>query len=291
MMGNRRRQGFAAVLFCVILMEKRGSAMQTIIDIYTNNAAFQLLEAAKNNRNKRHRQGYFLIEGVKAIDLALARGWPLEGAVIARERALSRWAEAILQKAPKVYRLPPELMARLSDKEETSELLLLGQIRQTPLEALRAENGLFLLLDRPASPGNLGSVIRSADAFAADGLLISGHSADLFDPQTVRASIGTLFTLPCACIAGPEALAAFRAQNPGLRLIGTSAKGEISIDRLDLTAPTLLLMGNETSGLSRGYKAMCDVLATIPIHGAASSLNLASAASICLYEAARQRNL
>ncbi|MDR0896251.1 MAG: RNA methyltransferase [Oscillospiraceae bacterium] len=264
--------------------------MQTIIDIYSNNAAFQLLEAAKHNRNKRHRQGYFIIEGVKAIDLALARGWPIEGALHARDKALSRWAEAILRQAPKVYRLPPELMARLSDKEETSELLVLGRTQQTPPAALCADNGLFLLLDRPASPGNLGSVIRSADAFGANGLLISGHSADLFDPQTVRASIGTLFTLPCACIEGPEALIAFRAQNPGIRLIGTSAKGEMPIDQVDLTAPTLLLMGNETSGLSRGYKALCDVLATIPIQGAASSLNLASAASICLYEAARQRN-
>lgn len=262
---------------------------QQTIEVYTNNATFQLLEAAKNNRNKRHRQGYFFIEGVKAIDLALAVGWPLKGAVCARGRQLSGWGRQVLAAAPCVYSLAPELMEQLSERDETPELMLLGQLQTRSLTDIPHKSGLYMLLDRPQSPGNLGSVIRSADAFGADGLIVSGHSADVYDPQTIRASIGTVLTLPVACVNGPACLDEMRGWHPDIRFVGTSAKGEAPLHRCDLSGPVVLLMGNETDGLAWAYREGSDILARIPIQGAASSLNLASAASIALYEAHRQR--
>lgn len=263
---------------------------QKIIEIHANNAQFQLLEAAMHNRNKRLRQGFFFIEGVKAVNLALQCGWPLEGAVCPRERALSAWAKDVLARVPLVYRLPDALMAQLSQREESSELMLMGRIQAHRLADLPPDKSLYLLLDRPMNPGNLGTIIRTADAFNAGGLIISGHAADIYDPQTLRASIGTLLTLPIARIQGPGELQTLREKIPGLRLVGTSAKGPRSIMQEQLKGPVLLMMGNETDGLSRAYKDMSDALVTIPIHGAASSLNLAAATAICLYEAMRQNN-
>lgn len=263
---------------------------QKVIEIHSDNAAFQVLESVKHNRNKRHRQGYFLIEGVKAINLALESGWPVHGAVVERGKALSNWAADVLKKAPAVYRLAPSLMERLSDKEDTSELILLGGMRKRDISGLPKNSGLYMLLDRPMSPGNLGSVIRSADAFSADALLVCGHSADIYDPQTIRASIGTLFTLPVFLLDGPDGLDVLKQEIPGICFIGTSAKAEKTLNDVDMRGPVLLLMGNETHGLSKALKEKCDVLVKIPIGGAVSSLNLASAASICLYEAKSQRN-
>ena len=123
----------------------------------------------------------------------------------------------------------------------------------------------------------------------ADALLMVGHSADVYDPACVRATIGTLFTLPVVRLEGVQDLLPLRERYPDMQWVGTSAHGTVSLDAVDLSRPTLLMMGNETVGLSRACKEACDVLARIPIFGAASSLNLACATSICLYEAQRQR--
>ena len=152
---------------------------------------------------------------------------------------------------------------------------------------------LVVLFDRPASPGNLGSLIRSCDALGADGLLVTGHATDVYDPECVRASTGSLFSVPVVRIHQQAVLnnwlGTFRERWPTLQQVGADEAGPCRLDEHDFRAPTLLLLGNETWGLSAGYKAQCDVLVHIPMHGAASSLNVASAGSILLYEIARQR--
>lgn len=261
------------------------------IEIHSRNDTFQLLEAAMRNRNKRHRQGFFVVESVKGINLALQTpGWEARGVVYARGRRLSPWAQEILRR-PRLahYVLPEALLSELSDREETSEILLLCSIRNFALSDIALRSGLLLLTDRTQNPGNLGSIIRSADAMGADALLMVGHSADVYDPACVRATIGTLFTLPVVRLEGVQDLLPLRGRYPDMQWVGTSAHGTVSLDAVDLSRPTLLMMGNETVGLSRACKEACDVLARIPIFGAASSLNLACATSICLYEAQRQR--
>ena len=150
-----------------------------------------------------------------------------------------------------------------------------------------------MLFDRPASPGNLGTLIRSADALGADGLVITGHAADLYDPETISASVGTLFTLPTVRVASPRELepwfAQIREQIGPFEFVGSSAKAEHEITEHDWTRPTLLVIGNETVGMSAHYRELCDVIVKIPIGGSATSLNVACAASILLYEIQRQR--
>ena len=148
-----------------------------------------------------------------------------------------------------------------------------------------------MLCDRPASPGNLGTVVRSADAFGACGVLTTGHSADFYDPQCIRASIGTTFHVPFAGFGSAEDAVRFiRALPVPMQIVGTSAHGTAALHEADLSKPTVLIVGNETFGMSKAWKEACDLLLRIPIYGAASSLNVGSAASICLYEIARQRD-
>jgi TrmH family RNA methyltransferase len=152
---------------------------------------------------------------------------------------------------------------------------------------------LGVLLDRPASPGNVGSVIRSADALGARGVIVTGHAADIYDPRCVRASTGSLFALPVVRVPGHRVvsagLAARRARGCPIVLAAADERGGTDLFDVDLTRPVLLLIGNEGTGLSAAWRDLSDVVVSIPMAGAASSLNAANAATVLLYEAARQR--
>ena len=266
-----------------------------LLKMTVRNAAYQKFETLQRNREKRTREKLFFVEGVHPIEQAIAAGWEFEAIGFAAGRRLSGWAMDMRAKtkAETEYEIAPELMAELSNREEPCELIALVKQRADGLMRMaeRADGkALFIVFDRPQNPGNLGTVIRSADAFGADGLIITGHGADLYDPQCVRATIGAIFHMPVAAMASAEeALQWLDGLNVRPQVVGTSAKGEGLISEIDLTGPTALVVGNETFGMSKAWKAGCDKLAKIPICGAASSLNVGCAASICLYEIARQR--
>jgi 23S rRNA (uridine2479-2'-O)-methyltransferase len=269
-----------------------------VVRVYSENATFQHFETLRRNREKRQRQREFVVEGVRAINLALEYGWTINGWLYAPERKPSGWATQILdqQAAPVCYELAEPLLAKLSSKAETSELLALVAMPPDDLARIPISPTLLVMIfDRPASPGNLGTLIRSCDALGADGLIITGHAVDLYDPETVSASVGSLFAVPAVRISSPRDLepwfAAARDAIGPVQIVGTSAKAERSLTAHDWTQPTVLVIGNETTGLSAHYRQRCDTLVTIPQVGAATSLNVACAASIVLYEIQRQRNL
>jgi len=266
-----------------------------ILKMSVRNAAFQRFETLQRNREKRTRERLFFVEGVHPIEQAVYAGWEFEALGYAAGKRLSGWALDMRARAQAQteYEILPELMAELSNREEPCELIALVRQRTDGLQRMARKAGgrsLFVVFDRPQNPGNLGTIIRSADAFGADGLIVTGHGADFYDPQCVRATIGAMFQLPFAAMASAEeALAWINGLDVRPVIVGTSAKGDCLLSEVDMTGPTVLLIGNETFGLSKAWKAGCDRLAKIPIYGAASSLNAGCAASICLYEIARQR--
>jgi 23S rRNA (uridine2479-2'-O)-methyltransferase len=193
--------------------------------------------------------------------------------------------------------LAPDLLAELGEKADgRPELVAVAELPADDLDLIPADD-LFLgiVLDRPASPGNIGSIIRSADAFGAHGVIVTGHAADVYDPRSVRASTGSLFTVPVVRCAShrevAEWLAARRAQGWPVVLAGADEHGDRAVFDADFTGPTLLVVGNEGTGLSSAWRDLSDCLVSIPMTGAASSLNAANAATAILYEAARQRIL
>lgn len=157
------------------------------------------------------------------------------------------------------------------------------------------------VVDRPSSPGNLGSIIRSSHALGADGVIVTGPGTDVYHPLTVRASMGSLFALPVVRLESHrevgrwvERLAAARARRGRegrMQLVGTGADAAAPLSNVDLTRPTVLMFGNEAKGLARGYRDMCDALVRIPMEGGVNSINVACAAAIVLYEAQRQRRV
>jgi tRNA G18 (ribose-2'-O)-methylase SpoU len=267
-----------------------------VIQVRSENNHFQHAEVLKRNRVKRQQYGEFYVEGVMSINRAIANAWPMSTLIYSTERRLSKWAHGVIETASAETHLvlPLSLMDKLSDKEEPSELLAILEMPPDDLKRIPVKGDLVVLVcDRPSNPGNLGAIIRSSDALKADGLVITGHSIDLYDPQTIRASMGSLFALPVVRIPSHRELVAWldeiRRVVGGVQFVGTSAKAETDLTDVDWTAPTVLAVGNETLGLSNRYKELCDLLVRIPIYGSATSLNVACAASVLLYEIDRQR--
>ncbi len=268
-----------------------------IISIQSPNADFQQIEALRRNRKKRSQMGMFFVEGVRSIEQAILHRWHIKALVYSREKRLSDWAEGVLRRAgaERLYELPLALMDELSQKDEASELIALVEIPPNELGCIPIRPDLLVvILDRPSSPGNLGTVIRSCDALGVHGLVVTGHAVDLYDPETVRATTGSFFSLPGIVLPSHHELLPWletlREQVKGIQVVGTSAKSQTPIDRHDFKTPTVLLVGNETRGLSEAYRSLCDTMVTIPMIGSATSLNIACATSILLYEVSRQRH-
>ncbi|MBB6171948.1 TrmH family RNA methyltransferase [Nocardiopsis mwathae] len=266
------------------------------LSVTTRNALFQQWEAMLTNRNKRQRLGQFLIQGVRPITLAVDHGWPLHHLLYPADRRLSDWARRMIgdSGAPAV-RVDPDLLAELGERGSgTPELIAVGGLRDDAYDRLAVGTDfLGVAFDRPGFPGNIGTLVRSADAFGANGVIVTGHAADVYDPKSVRASTGSLFAVPVIRRPSPaDVLDWVRAQRDRgvpIRVVGTDEGGATTVTACDLATPTLLVIGNETTGMAAGWREVCDEVVNIPIGGAASSLNAASAATLLLYEAARQR--
>jgi len=270
-----------------------------VLRVSGRNARFQEWQALLGNRRKRRQARAFVVQGVRPITLAIEHGWGFRALIYDADRRLSRWASSVLESpaaaAAERVAMAGELIRELGEKDEDApELIAVVAMPEDDLGRIGVEAGfLGVAFDRPASPGNIGTVIRSADAFGAAGLIVTGHGADPYDPRAVRASTGSLLALPVVRADGPAEVMTWvdghRRAGRAVTVLGTDERGAVDAAACDLTGPTLVVIGNETSGLSEAWRDACDVIARIPISGSASSLNAASAATVLLYEAARQR--
>lgn len=250
----------------------------------------QLFEALRTNRQKRTAQGRFIVEGVRNIDAAIAAGWPIHAVLSPLGADLSRWATGIVDRDGTVgaehVGLAPELFDRLTDREERPELLLVAEIPSRSLDDIPERDDLVVVvLDRISSPGNLGTIIRTADALGVHAVATIGHSAHAYDPRAVRASTGSLFAVPVIAVDSPAELVPLFAR---LTVVATDEHGDVDIDDAALEAPCALLLGNETTGLSRALLDSAALIVRIPIGGTASSLNVAAATAIVLFELAKR---
>lgn len=273
-----------------------------VLRVTARNARFQEWQALLTNRRKRQRAREFIVQGVRPITLAVQHGWPIRALIYDPDRQLSAWATSILDATAGAERVPTErvamsgeLLRELGGKtDEIPELIaVVGMPPDDYARVPVSADFLGVAFDRPASPGNIGTVVRSADAFGASGIVVTGHGADPYDPKSVRASTGSLFAVPVVRDESPAGVLAWvqaqRRSGVPITVLGTDENGDVDIAGHDLTGPTLIAIGNETTGLSEAWRSACDRIARIPITGSASSLNAASAATVLLYEAARQR--
>ncbi len=243
-------------------------------------------------RAARDRSGRFLAEGSQAVHAALvaaAEGRARVHEVFATESALARHPE--LAGVDGLTVITEKAAAGLSETVTPQGLVAVCDLLDVPLEwALDGAPRLVVVLVEAADPGNAGTVIRVADAAGADAVLLAGDGVDPHNGKCVRASVGSVFHLPLARIRDvPAALAACRAR--GLTLLAAAGGGELDLDTAAdtgvLDGPTAWLFGNEAHGLPTAVADAADHRVAVPIHGRAESLNLATAAAVCVYTSAR----
>lgn len=242
-------------------------------------------------RRERERSGRFLIEGVREVERALAAGIPLEQLLVAPELARPE-AQALAATAEraglKVSELAGGAFARLSLRENPDGLMALAGTWRTELSELELPGEpLLLVVDGLEKPGNLGALLRTADAVDADAVFVTGHGTDPFNPNVVRASMGSIFSRPLVTTSGDE-LRRFLREH-GVRVVATSPAAELPFWDADLKGPVALVLGTEHEGLNAEWLDSADERVHVPMAGTADSLNVATAGALVLYEALRQR--
>jgi TrmH family RNA methyltransferase len=181
------------------------------------------------------------------------------------------------------------VMGHLTSTVTPQGIVAVCSFVDVPLDSLRDAGGCVVVLAEVRDPGNAGTILRSADAAGAAGVVFSRSSVDVYNAKAVRASAGSIFHVPVVReLDVAHVLDALRAA--GRRVVGASADGRVSVYDADLAGPVAVVFGNEAHGLAGDLRSQLDDTIRVPIHGAAESLNLAAAATIVLFEAARQRS-
>lgn len=253
------------------------------------NAARRLVKRAFRDRESR-----FLAEGPQAVREAAAAGPGVLVELYVTAEAAERYADIVAAAraaGAEVLRASGEVVASLSGTVTPQGMVGVCAWAGSTLEDLLATRPtLVTVLAHARDPGNVGTVIRSSDAAGVGGVILTDASVDPLNPKSVRASAGSLFHLPV--VTGPRVEDLVPAlQTAGLRVLAADGAGERDLDDLlddgSLVAPTAWVFGNEAWGLPEATRALCDDVVRVPIHGRAESLNLATAAAICLYASAR----
>ena len=227
-----------------------------------------------------------MVEGAKVLSEALAAGVPIEG-VFAAPGAPDDVLDAAQARGARVYPLAPGVMERVADTVTPQPVMAIVAQVGVPLEALAAARLLVVCVD-VRDPGNAGTVLRSAEAAGADGVVCCGGSVDVYNPKTVRASAGALFHVPV--VAGGDAVEVLQRIGAwGLRRLGAVPRSGRDYATVDLRAPCALVLGNEATGLPEEVAAVIDERITIPMAGRSESLNVGMSAAVLCFEAARQR--
>lgn len=252
-------------------------------------------------RSARLRHGRFLVEGPQSVREALAERPVRVLDVYLSEPAAERYAEleaSARDAGVRVHTGTPEVLDAMS--ADAQGVLAVAEVRPVGLdEVLARAPRLVAVLAHVRDPGNAGAVIRAADAAGAGAVVLTDESVDVHNPKVVRSTAGSLFHLPVATGASlAEVVAALRTA--GTTVLAADGTGEHDLDDLldhagatspgsgpDLSAPTAWVFGNEAWGLSEEDRALADAVVRVPIHGRAESLNLATAATVCLYASAR----
>lgn len=234
----------------------------------------------------RDAERQFLVEGAQAVSEALAHP---EGLLrlyhTARDHPLLERARAAHAELVEVN---DEVMGKLTSTVTPQGLLGVAQYVDTDVEGLAPDARCVALLHAVRDPGNAGTILRSADAAGADAVVFSSDSVDVYNPKTVRASAGSIFHLPV--VRGADTKAAVEAlRGRGMRILAMDTRGDADLYELDLADPVAFLFGNEAWGLPPQVAELADQTVRVPLRGGAESLNLAAAATVCLFEWARQR--
>ncbi|MGH3576151.1 MAG: TrmH family RNA methyltransferase [Mycobacterium sp.] len=246
----------------------------------------RVVAAVKLHRHvARRRARLFLAEGANLVEAASRRGLIRE--IFVTEPAAQRHAALLAEQHAPVHLVTERAAKALSDTVTPMGLVAVCELPRPGLpDVLAGAPRLVAVAVEIGEPGNAGTLIRIADAMGAAAVILGGHSVDPYNGKCLRASAGSIFSIPV--VVAPDVGAAVTAlQAAGLQVLATTVDGELSLEDAELTEPTAWLFGPESHGLPTAVARVADNRVRIPMLGGAQSLNVAGAAAICLYQSAR----
>lgn len=252
-------------------------------------------------RSSREKEGVFPLEGMREIERATANGIRIEEFYFCPEQMRSPAAKAIAEKmqatlpGENCFELSPSAFEKISYRDRPEGVLAVARMRRHGLDALPEPGAgrapLYLVAESIEKPGNLGALLRTADSAGCTALICCGAGTDIYNPNAVRASQGTLFSVPLAVAPASDVYDWLKKRN--IRIFATTPDAEKLYWDCDFCEPAAILLGTEATGLSGFWLENAEAKSVIPIAipqlGAADSLNVSMAAGICLFEAVRQR--
>ena len=249
------------------------------------------VKAAVRLRERRHRdrEGLMLVEGYAELTLAIDAGVKPITLFVTGQNAGEALAARCAELGAEVLEVTTEVFAKLAYREHPDGWLAVSRTPETTLERLElSERPLVLVIDGVEKPGNLGAMLRTADAAGADAVILSDAGTDPFNPNVVRASKGTVFSVPLA-VAGPNRAIEWLGQRD-VPIVVASPESSAAHTDAELGGSVALVVGAEDAGVSAAWREAATVAVTIPMAGRVNSLNVATAAALLLYEAVRQRH-
>jgi RNA methyltransferase, TrmH family len=240
------------------------------------------------DRRHRRREGAFVVEGVQPVWRAVEAGWEVEALLVVPGRLADAAAGMVAEQraaGTRVVELAEHLAARVAERDTPPGLLAVVRSREWPPPEVGPDD-VWVALHRVGNPGNLGTVVRTADAAGAAGVLLVGETADQYAPAAVKASMGSLFATPVHRVPDLDALFGWAAEG-GAEVIATSGYADRAHWARGYRAPLVLLLGSEGDGLPAEALERADGTVAVPMTGTAESLNLAVAAALLMYEVRR----
>jgi RNA methyltransferase, TrmH family len=245
---------------------------------------------ALHHKKARLESGTFLVEGIHHVGEAVEAGWDVESILYAPQLLTSTFARDIISRlGSKPQPVSASVMQSLADRDNPQGILAIVRQKQTPIAELTHSSvpevqkiKCAVALISPQDPGNVGTILRTLDAVGADALFLLDGGVELYHPTVIRSSMGTIFWKPIIQTSFAEFV--IWARNGNYQLIGTSAHGDVAYQTLVPQVPWILVLGSEQKGLSTTQTNACDVAVSLPMKGRVSSLNLAVAAGVLLYQ-------
>ena len=235
----------------------------------------------------RREQGLFVVEGRRELEHCLEAGYTVRTVFVCPEIAGDITEEAV-ENSPAVIEITPELYRKVAYREGTEGIIAEVECKELGLNELELpEKPLIVVLEAVEKPGNLGAVLRSADAACASAVIVCDPLTDLYNPNLIRASIGAIFTVPTVAATSADAIAFLKER--GIQILTAQLQDSSLYYDLDMTRGTAIVMGTESTGLTDVWRKAADAHIRIPMLGRLDSLNVSVSASILLFEAVRQR--
>lgn len=254
------------------------------------NPLIKQLSQLKEKSRDRKKTGLFLIEGKRELSLAIKGGYKIDTLLFFPDLFSESEAKAMSSYGIEIIEISKEVFQKLAHRDTTEGVIAVVKSKNHQLEdlKLKAKNPLILVAEAPEKPGNIGALLRTADAANVDAVIIANPKSDLYNPNIIRSSVGCVFTTEIGMASSEDAIAFLQKYN--FNIFSAILQESEVYHTQDFTLPTAIVVGTEATGLTQAWRDAATQNISIPMQGVIDSMNVSVAAGILIYEAKRQRN-